>query len=136
MTKILVRRQREKTYLLLLGTLIFTLVSIASPQAARAEGTHDGKFSVAANKRTTIYNNATAAAQTILVTVFVSTTGTQSVVIEDRLSDGSTTDALISVVFGTYRSLTVDLLPDHVITVRAPTSFPAAGTYTISVKLP
>jgi len=136
MTKIFVRRQREKTYLLLLGTLVFTLAYAASPLAAWATGTHDGKFSAASNNRTTIYNNTTAAPQTVLVTVCVTTAGTQNAVIEDRLSDGSTTDALVIVRFGTCRSLTLDLLADHVIVVRAPPSVSAAGTYAVSVQLP
>jgi uridine phosphorylase len=136
MTKIFVRRLEEKTYILLLGTLVFTLAYAASPLAAWATGTHDGKFSAASNNRTTIYNNTTASTQTVLVTVCVTTTGSQTAVIEDRLSDGSTTDTLVSVRFGTCRSLTLDLPADHVIVVRAPTSVSAAGTYTVSVKLP
>ena len=48
MAKILPRRLKESSYILLLGFLIFTVVYSASPQTARAEGTHDGKFSAAA----------------------------------------------------------------------------------------
>ncbi len=136
MTKIFVRRLEEKTYILLLGTLIFTLVSIASPQAARAEGTHDGKFSASANGKSTIYNNTTASAQTVLVTVCVTSTGTQSATIDHRDVDGNLIDALVSLKFGQCRSLTVDLPVDHSIAVRAPTSVPAAGTYAVSVRLP
>jgi hypothetical protein len=137
MTKILVRRQREKTYLLLLGFFIFTLVIIASPQAARAEGTHDGKFSVLANKTTTIYWNLSTVEQTVLASVCVTTapSGNLAVVVEDRLSDGTTPSLLANVKFGQCTSIAY-LLPDtHIITVRSPGSAASAGTYTVSVQL-
>jgi hypothetical protein len=136
MTKIFVPRQREKAYLLLLGALLFTLVSIASPQAARAEGTHDGKFSAAANNKTTIYWNLSTVEQTVLASVCVTTapSGNLVVAVEDRLGDGTTPSLLANVKFGQCTSIAYLLPATHIITVRAPNTA-AAGTYTVSVQL-
>ena len=138
MTKIFVRRQRVKTSLLLLGTLIFTLVSIASPQAARAEGTHDGKFSALANKTTTIYLNQSTVDQTVLVSICVTTapSGTLAVAVEDRLSNGTGPILLANVKFGQCTSIAYLLPSTDIITVRSPSSAASAGTYTVSVQLP
>jgi len=137
MTKILARRQREKNYLLLLGFLIFTLVSNASPQAARAEGTHDGKFSAASNNRTTIYLNLSTVEQTVLASVCVTTapSGNLAVAVEDRLSDGTTPSLLANVKFGQCTSIAYLLPATHIITVRSPSAAASAGTYTVSVQL-
>ncbi len=137
MTKIFVRRQREKTYLLLLGFLIFTLVSIASPQAARAEGTHDGKFSAPANNRTTIYSNQSTVEQTVLVSICVTTSpsGNLAVAVDDRLSNGTVVILLANVKFGQCTSIAYLLPATDIITVRSPSSAASAGTYTVSVNL-
>jgi hypothetical protein len=139
MTKIFARWLEEKNYLLLLGTLVFTLAYAASPQAARAEGTQTGTFSAAANKTTTIYSNQSTVDQTVLVSICVTTapSGNLAVAVEDRLSDGTSpvSPALASVKFGQCTSIAY-LLPDtHIITVRSPSSAASAGTYTVSVQL-
>jgi hypothetical protein len=137
MTKTFARWLEERTYILLLGTLIFSLVSIARPQAARAEGTHDGKFSAAANKTSTIYWNLSTVEQTVLASVCVTTapSGTLSVAVEDRLSDGTTPSLLANVKFGQCTSIAYLLPATHIITVRSPGSAASAGTYTVSVQL-
>ena len=132
MTKILVRWQREKTSLLLLGTLIFTLVSIASPLAAWATGTHDGKFSAAANKTSTIYSNLSTVDQTVLVSICVTTSPSGNLAV--TVSDGTTLFLLANVKFGQCTSIAYLLLADHIITVRSPNTA-SAGTYTVSVQV-
>ena len=137
MAKTFARWLEEKNYILLLGFLIFTLAYVASPQTARAEGTHDGKFSLTANTRSAIYLNRSTVEQTVLVSVCVTTapSGNLAVAVEDRLSDGTTPSLLANVKFGQCASIAY-LLPDtHMISVRAPSSAAAAGTYTVSVQL-
>jgi hypothetical protein len=127
---------KEKTFLFVLGILFFTFIYAVNPQAVRAEGTHEGKFSAAVNSRATIYNNTTTAAQVVLVTVCVTSTGAQNAFIEHRDVDGILIEALAGLRFGQCRSLTVDIPVDHAIAVRAPSSVSAVGTYTVSVRLP
>jgi hypothetical protein len=137
MNKTFARRLEEKNSLLLLGFLVLTLVCIASPQAARAEGTHDGKFSVAANKTTTIYSNLNTVAQPVLVSICVTTapSGTLAVAVEDRLSNGTTPLLLANVKFGQCTSMAYLLPATDIITVRSPGAAASAGTYTVSVQL-
>ena len=138
MTKIISRRLKESSYILLLGFLIFTLAYVASPQAARAEGTHDGKFSAAAASRVTIYSNLTLVDQTVLATVCVTTapSGTLAVTIEERLTDGTAVSTVTTLKFGQCTSIALVLEFGHVIAIKAPSSAAAAGTYTVSVTLP
>jgi hypothetical protein len=137
MNKTFARRLEEKKSLLLLGFLILTLVCIASPQPARAEGTQDGKFSMLANKTTTIYYNLSTVEQTILVSICVTTapSGNLAVAVEDRLSDGTTPSLLANVKLGQCTSIAYLLPATHIITVRSPGSVASAGTYIVSVQL-
>jgi hypothetical protein len=133
MTKIFARWLEEKNYLLLLGTLVFTLAYAASPQAARAEGTQTGTFSAAANKTTTIYSNQSTVDQTVLVSICVTTAPSGNLAV--TVNDGTTLLLLASVKFGQCTSIAY-LLPDtDIITVRSPSSAASAGTYTVSVQL-
>jgi hypothetical protein len=137
MNKTFARWLEERTYILLLGTLIFTLVGIASPQTTWAEGTHDGKFSLIANARSAIYLNLTTVEQTVLISVCVTTapSGNLAVAVEDRLGDGTTPSLLANVKFGQCPSIAYLLPATHMISFRAPSSAAAAGTYTVSVQL-
>ena len=138
MAKILPRRLKESSYILLLGFLIFTLAYSTSPQTARAEGTHDGKFSAAAGSRVTVYSNLTLVDQTVLATVCVTTasSGTLTVTIEERLTDGTAVSTITTLKFGQCTSIALILEVGHVIAIKAPSSTAAAGTYTVSVTLP
>ena len=137
MTKTFARWLEEKIYILLLGFLIFTVVYSASPQTARAEGTHDGKFSAAAGSRVTIYSNLTVVDQTVLATVCVTTapSGTLAVTIEERLTDGNPVSTVTTLKFGQCTSVALILEIGHVIAIKAPNPTAAAGTYTVSVQL-
>ncbi len=138
MTNIRAPRLKEKSFSIFLGILIFTLASYVVPQSALAQATHDGKFSVAAssNARTTVYINATAGTQTVLVTVCVTTAGTQTAAIQRLDSLGAVAETLTNVKFGTCRSVSVTLATDEVISVKSNTSGVAfTGTYLISVQL-
>lgn len=120
----------------LLIILAATTLLVANPHAARAEGTQDGKFSLTANKALTIYANLTAASQTVLLTVCVTTAGTLSVTLDERLTDGTVVSTLATVKFGQCLSVALVVETNHTIAIKAPNSAAAAGTYVVSVQLP
>jgi len=113
----------------ILGLFLATLLLL--PEAVRAQGVHEGKYSAAANARARIYTNATTATQKVLVTVCVTTTGPQTADITARDDAGNLVDSLASVRFNQCRSVTAELASDNNIAVGA--SVAVAGTYTLSV---
>ncbi len=136
--KDLARRWVKKAALCFLGVLLFTFAVYPTTQSLWAQPTHDGKFSVAStsNARSTIYTSGVTGPQTILVTVCVTTAGTQNAAVQHLDAVGAAT-ALGNVKFGTCRSFTDSLALDEAIAVKSITSGVAfTGTYLVSVPLP
>jgi hypothetical protein len=113
----------------LLLVLAAATLSMVNPPAVRAQGTQNGTYSLRYNATTTIYANLTAAAQTVLVTVCVTTSGTPSV----TLQEGPVLSTIATVKFGQCQSLTVVLEADATIQIKAPPGANAAGTYIVSL---
>jgi hypothetical protein len=117
----------------IVGLILATL--LLSPSAARAQSTQEGKFSAPVNGRANIYRNGTSLSQTILATVCVNTTGSQSAVLE-VLNGGVVVDTLVTLRFGQCRSISTELAVDNTLSIRATTSVSIAGTYILSLQLP
>jgi len=117
-----------------LGFLWGTLLLGIQSTGAQSLGVHEGKYSVVANGRTRIYKNATTATQTVLVTVCVSTAGSQSADVTARDDSGNLVATLASVKFGQCRSVTVELSStDNISVGPASTAVNFNGNYTLSI---